>query len=68
MTEVLPCPCCGSEARICQWRDTLDPNATWVECPECGIMTDSFHHADAEEAKAMAAAVWNRRVDVNVNK
>jgi len=68
MTEVLPCPCCGSEARICQWRDTLDPMATWVECTECGIATDTFHHEDREEATAMAAAVWNRRVDVNVNK
>jgi hypothetical protein len=60
-TDLKPCAHCGYEARLCQWRDTLEPNATWVECPDCGIMTDSFHHEDPEMAKEMAAAIWNRR-------
>lgn len=61
---LLPCPFCGSNAKIYQWLDTLKPFATWVECTngECGIMTDSFHHSDPEQAKNFAITVWNRRV------
>lgn len=58
--KLLPCPCCGSEAAIRQWRDTENPNATWVEC-QCGLMTDSVHNEDSREAANLAAAIWNRR-------
>jgi len=58
---LIPCPCCGGEARICQWKDTLDPHATWIACASCGLMTDSFHAFTPEAAKQKAAAVWNRR-------
>ena len=59
--DLLPCPFCGGQPRLAQWLDTLNPNASWVEC-ECGIMTESVYHEDAEQAKRLAAAVWNRRV------
>lgn len=67
MVELLDCPFCSCEAHIGQWRDTLNPNATWVECmsPSCRAMTDTVHHEDADEAKRMAAALWNRRIDAN---
>ena len=60
--EPPPCPSCGGEAHICQWKDTKNPNATWIEC-DCGMMTDSYHHKDPQEATKMAIAVWdgNRR-------
>ena len=61
---LLQCPFCGSPAALCKWLDTLEPNATWIECTngDCGILTDSFHHEYPEQAKALAIAVWNRRV------
>lgn len=53
---------CGANAALCQWRDTLKPNATWVECtnPDCGMTTDSYQHDDAEQAKAEVVRRWNR--------
>jgi len=59
--DLLPCPFCGGQPRLAQWLDTLNPNATWIEC-ECGIMTESVYHEDPEQAKRLAAAVWNRRM------
>ncbi len=59
--DLLPCPCCGGLALLCQWLDTLNPNAAWVECTICELMTDSVHHEDPIEAKRLAAAIWNRR-------
>lgn len=60
---LIPCPCCEAEAKYCQWRDTLEPNATWVECTneECGLTTDDVHHKDPEEAKRIVARRWNKR-------
>lgn len=62
---VLPCPCCGGKARLCQWRDTVNPNATWVECVSeaCGVMTDSQHAETPEEAARLAIAIWSRRTE-----
>lgn len=61
MSDLKPCPMCGDEASFCQWRDTMEPNATWVECPSCGIMTDTFYDPSPDEAKRKAATVWNTR-------
>lgn len=67
--ELKPCPFCGGEARVTQWRDTLSPNTTWIECinPECQVMTDSFHHKDHNKARELAAQVWNRRVNEDLS-
>jgi hypothetical protein len=51
---------CGKEARVCQWTDTLQPNATWIEC-ECGMITRSFHHKDPLVAKQKAIKMWNAK-------
>jgi Lar family restriction alleviation protein len=64
-TDLLPCPFCGGTAELVQWRDTLDPHATWIHCIDCDVMTESYHHEDAEQAKRLAAAVWNRRTGVD---
>lgn len=62
-TLLLPCPFCGSEAKLTQWKDTLDPNASWVKCTnsDCMVMTESYHDVDSENAKNKAIAAWNRR-------
>lgn len=64
---LLPCPCCGGEARLAQWRDTASPNASWVECAECGLATADVHDEDPQKAKALAVALWNRRPPADVN-
>lgn len=64
--DLLPCPFCGGAAAFRQWLDTLDPNATWIECTGCSVMTDTTHHHDPEHAKRMAAQVWNRRAADNL--
>jgi hypothetical protein len=58
INQLMDCPCCGTTPNICQWKDTITPNATWIEC-ECGIMTDSTHHEDSNEAKNLAIKIWN---------
>ena len=55
------CPCCGACPVVVQWTDTVNPNATWVEC-ECGMMTDTQHHVSKDEARKMAIEIWDRRV------
>lgn len=57
-TPLLGCPSCGKEAKVCQWGDTKDPNATWIEC-ECVMMTDTQHAEDPQEAIELAIKVWN---------
>ena len=57
------CPFCGSDKiSLCQWADTENPNTTWIECTNCGISQDSFHHEDAEDVKGIAIMMWNTRV------
>lgn len=61
--ELLPCPFCGSDkVELSQWRDTENPNATWVECTNCGVMQDTFHHDDPNHVKGIASMMWNTRV------
>ena len=70
MTDIdalLPCPMCGDEARVCQWKDTVEPNATWIECPNCSVMTDTFYDPSPDEAIRNAASVWNRRVPLSAD-
>lgn len=64
-TNLLPCPFCGSKAHIVQWRDTLKPNATWIECEGCHAMIETLYDDDPATARHQAAAVWNRRVNAN---
>ena len=61
--KLLPCPFCGSKAIVVQWRDTLKPNATWIECtrPACGIQTRTVYHKLVEGAVKLAIKLWNRR-------
>lgn len=59
-----PCAHCGSKKpRLVQWRDTLNPNATWVECSvqSCKMMTSSYYHTNPVKAAEQAMKVWNRR-------
>jgi hypothetical protein len=59
--ELKPCAHCGKRPILVQWRDTLNPNATWIEC-KCGIMTDSYHHKEPLKAFLRVKKVWNKRV------
>jgi hypothetical protein len=61
--ELKCCAHCGARPRLVQWRDTAEPNATWVECPRrgCGVMTPSFYHREYINAAAAAIKAWNRR-------
>ena len=59
--QLKPCLFCGGKAVFGQWLDTLNPNATWIECTGCPILTDAFYHEDPIKAKEEAAAIWNRR-------
>lgn len=56
------CAHCGSAPALRQWRDTVNPNATWVECVGCGLMTDTFYDPNAIAAQRKAAERWNMRV------
>ena len=61
MGELLkPCPFCGRKPYLVQWRDTLKPNATWIQC-KCGVMTDSHYNEGMFKAAHAAMLVWNRR-------
>ena len=59
--ELKPCPFCNGKAVLVQWRDTKKPNATWIECGGCEVMTSSFHDKEYVKAIAKAVRVWNRR-------
>ena len=61
--RLLPCPCCGKRPRVVQWRDTLNPNATWIECKSkhCGLMTPTTYNKSPLQAALQAEKIWNRR-------
>ncbi|MCB1714142.1 MAG: Lar family restriction alleviation protein [Candidatus Competibacteraceae bacterium] len=67
--DLLDCPFCGCEAHIGQWRDTVKPNASWVECmnPDCMAATQTYYDPDMEAAKRKAVAAWNRRTQPQRN-
>ena len=60
MSELKPCPCCGSTARPVGSRSGINPH--WklcrVICDRCGLTT--ANHSTPEEA----AAAWNRRASL----
>ena len=56
MTELKPCPFCGSKAMMLSWKETGE---YWVQCEECEMKTDT--HYDPK----IAALVWNRRMEVS---
>lgn len=57
--EAKPC-ICGKEAKVCQWTDTLKPNATWMEC-KCGIISKTFYSKDSVDARNKCIKAWNNR-------
>jgi hypothetical protein len=66
---LLPCAHCGGKAILVQWRDTLEPNATWVACqnPDCKMMTEAYHseyYLAFTQAADRARAVWNKRAKI----
>ncbi len=56
------CAHCAGMPALRQWRDTVNPNATWIECVQCGLMTDTFYDPNALIAQHKAAERWNTRV------
>lgn len=59
--EIERCHHCGSKPSLAQWRDTVKPNATWIEC-KCGIMTKSFYGKSFLTTARKAIKCWNRSV------
>lgn len=60
-----PCPFCGGEAEVnvIDYDETdLDMDSTWwVQCRECGALTDEYSGGD--EAEAAAIKAWNKRAE-----
>lgn len=56
MTELLPCPFCGGEARESgeRFENTI---LSWVYCASCGA-AGGYRHTEAE-----AIAAWNTRAE-----
>lgn len=71
MTELKPCPFCGSVARISYGsNETLSfGTESWViaMCCSCGIRTQKFYYCpeqgELSEAEVMVAKRWNRRAE-----
>ena len=60
MTELLPCPFCGGEARIYMNDSDLDNILYYCICTNdngCGVLPITLDHYSKEEA----AAAWNTR-------
>ena len=51
MKELLPCPCCGGEARFIECGE----DDHFVKCDNCELQTEC-------DIKDCAADVWNNRV------
>jgi len=52
---------CGAEPVMVQWEDTLKPNATWIECKSCGMMTKTYYDKVPLKAKEKALKAWNKK-------
>lgn len=61
--EPKACPLCNGKATLVQWKDTLKPNATWIECEECGCTTTTLYSKNAETAKNKVLNIWNTRTE-----
>lgn len=58
--EISLCLHCGGKPAITQWRDTKNPNASWITCAHCGMNTASFYDKDILKAARKAIEAWNR--------
>ena len=57
MSELKPCPFCGSEADVYTWRNELERiNPTKIQCKMCGASTLTYDRVK------QAYDAWNRRV------
>ena len=58
MTELKPCPFCGSEARVAEL-DAYIGGETYmmVSCPNC------WAHTIPQKTEELAVAAWNGRVN-----
>lgn len=63
-TELLPCPFCGKQGKI--GYETIGGNyATYIQCLECKIRTESIIENTDYCAVDEVIKVWNKRVDLN---
>ena len=63
--QVLPCPFCGGEARVCWGGDGMGDTLTAVECYGCEARGETIFSPGIKEPlesiKNMAIARWNER-------
>lgn len=64
MDDLLPCPFCGGEARLCSSQICPSVDVV-VECVECHAGTKFFNDGEADELRREAIEAWNRRVEQN---
>lgn len=61
--QLLPCPCCGGEAKIIFNNDGDGDEYSFVECQKCGLQTPGFYSYPREPyGWEKAKACWNKRV------
>jgi Lar family restriction alleviation protein len=59
VSELLPCPFCGSAAKVRSYRLAEDSEGSHVECTKCFARTDGLEDAYADRAGAID--LWNQR-------
>jgi len=57
MNNILPCPCCGGEARPCYATDDFKEKYWGVGCISCAIRIDTEYYSPEQ-----AIRVWNETV------
>lgn len=63
-TELLPCPFCGSQARV-KYETIGSKYAAYIQCLECKIRTESIIEDTDYCAVGEVIKSWNKRVDLN---